>query len=689
MSKECIRRIIDHSPVETEILVIDDASSEGIFEHDAPELASRVRFIRNENNLGFVKSANLGFESTGNNDVVLVNSDVFVVSNWVERLHADAYRSDLIATVTAMSDRGSIASVNLGDRDLVGCSISELQDLSNYLDSLPQLPPATIPVGVGHCLYIKRIAIQAIGYFSEEFSPGYGEEVDFCMRAVQAGFIHTMSNSVIVQHLEGKSFGVGRNEIKRKHQLLIDKKYPFYMEYISTYDAHSDVQKTVFLRALTHLHGIRVVIDGRRISKTQNGTAIVSFEMAKCMSETKSFKGSVKLLLNSDALNIQGLDSSLKKITKDDLDLEVKNNGKLDVFLMPSQVDYEGFFSDARTWAHRTIILQLDFIAFDNPFYHESIEGFRRYQNLALMAGQKVDRILYNSEFIATESVRALQSDDLNAACGSVVGNGIEHIGENHLASKKNQSKPQIGIFGTSYHHKNRIVGLSLVRKLQEEFPGAKLHLIGLAPPWGGSEDAEAQWLTDNEELKDLVTNHGGVTETQKRELLDSIDLLLVPSLSEGFGLAPFDGLPFGVPAIFPKLHSTFELLPNPPFHLSLVDQEATYNAVVTLLKNETARNAQLDYLIKVKEGFTWTATGNQVSRAIQEVVLELPRLPSAISRPEIITRFIHEIRNEDLNIRVAYRALGQTRLLLRLIPMHSKRRRIVNRILAPKRFWV
>lgn len=684
VSKECVERVLKNCPDDIQIIVIDDASTSGNFESFFSGLDQRIRFIRNHENLGFVKSANLGFEASGTDDVILVNSDVFVVSNWSERLQADAYRSDLIATVTAMTDRGSIATVIKGDRNLIGCTVSEIEEISEHLSSLPLLPPATIPVGVGHCLYVKRMALNVVGNFSEEFSPGYGEEVDFCMRAVQAGFIHTLSNSVIVKHLEGASFGGSRDDLKLEHEQLLNNKYPKYAEYVSTFEFHNDVQQTLFLRAITHKYGIRVLIDGRRITKAQTGTAIVTFELAKYLSGSQDFLGSVKVLMNDENLDIRGLNDQVAQITTKQLNAEIKKSGKFDVFFTPSQVDYMDYFRDANSWASRSVIVQLDFIAFDNPFYHTSILNFRNYQKFAILAGQSVDRILYNSEFVAVEAIRVLQSNCEIESREYVVGAGLDHVSEPARSAAKAKPIPQLGIIGTNFHHKNRLFGLEVIRNLQKEFPGAKLHLIGISPTWGSSVVDEDMWLAENPELRELVVDHGGVNEAKKAAIIESLDLLLVPSVTEGFGLAPFDGLPLGVPSIFPRLHSTFEVLPDPPFYLSFVDPEHTHNSIVGLLTDHNAREQQFKYLKSIKDNFTWNSVSDQVAKALQEVVIELPKLSRATIPSEIKVTNEFNLGDASLNFRKVFQAMGQTGFFLKTIPVNSRRRKLINKLLAP-----
>ena len=69
----------------------------------------------------------------------------------------------------------------------------------------------TIPTAVGHCVYIRRHALDLVGGFDETFSPGYGEEVDFSQRAVAHGFRHVCADDVFTSTTAAaRSFGADR-----------------------------------------------------------------------------------------------------------------------------------------------------------------------------------------------------------------------------------------------------------------------------------------------------------------------------------------------------------------------------------------------------------------------------------------------------------------------------------------------
>ena len=219
-------------------LVIDDASPE-------PELASalddlarrrRIRLIRNQRNLGFAATANLGMRSVPGRDVVLLNSDTLVASGWLEELRDTAYGAPDIGTVTPLSNDASILSYpDLQQRNPVPALADTLR-----LDALARRvnggAAIEIPVGVGFCLYVKRVCLDDVGVFRDDvFAQGYGEENDFCLRARQRGWRHVAAVGAFVAHVGGHSFGSAARHLRARNEVLLERLHPGYGGLI---DAH-------------------------------------------------------------------------------------------------------------------------------------------------------------------------------------------------------------------------------------------------------------------------------------------------------------------------------------------------------------------------------------------------------------------------------------------------------------------
>ena len=83
------------------------------------------------------------------------------------------------------------------------------------------------PTGNGFCLFIKRSAIDDLGYFDEIFDKGYGEETDFTARARKNGWINLRNQTVFVYHRRHASFtSETANELKKKNKKILSKRYP-------------------------------------------------------------------------------------------------------------------------------------------------------------------------------------------------------------------------------------------------------------------------------------------------------------------------------------------------------------------------------------------------------------------------------------------------------------------------------
>jgi GT2 family glycosyltransferase len=212
-----------------EIIVIDDASPEPAISSWLRAFAAeaRVTLIAHAANRGFVATANEGMALHGERDVVLLNSDTEVADGWLDRLAAHAAADASVGTVTPFSNNATICSypvtlaANALPRGETTATLDRAFAKANGERS------AEIPTAVGFCMYITRRCIERVGAFDEaRYGDGYGEEVDFCMRASRAGFRHLVAADVFVRHVGEVSFGGSGVERRAKAQATVDALYP-------------------------------------------------------------------------------------------------------------------------------------------------------------------------------------------------------------------------------------------------------------------------------------------------------------------------------------------------------------------------------------------------------------------------------------------------------------------------------
>jgi GT2 family glycosyltransferase/glycosyltransferase involved in cell wall biosynthesis len=229
-TRRCLESVLGarhETPVE--IVVIDDASPEPALSRWIEELArsGRITRIAHAANQGFVASVAEGMALHPERDVVLLNSDTEVSGAWIDRLAAHASRDPRIGTATPFSNNATIVSY---PRPLEPNAIPASESVASLDAAFARANAGLsvdVPTGVGFCMFIARRCLAAVGTFDvQRYGRGYGEEVDFCMRAARAGFRNVAATDVFVRHVGEVSFGGSGAARRGEAQAMVDGLYP-------------------------------------------------------------------------------------------------------------------------------------------------------------------------------------------------------------------------------------------------------------------------------------------------------------------------------------------------------------------------------------------------------------------------------------------------------------------------------
>lgn len=231
-TRHCIDSVLGNPQASPhEVVVVDDASPEPAIAAYLEELArgGRITLVRNERNLGFVHSVNLGMSLHPDRDVVLLNSDTEVANDWLDRLRASAHGGTDIATATPFSNNATICSYPFegwagGMPGTLG-----LAALDRLFAATNAGRTVDLPTAVGFCMLIRRECLAQLGSFdAERFGRGYGEENDFCMRAVKAGWRNVLAADVFVFHEGSVSFSEERFALIKASTSALLEAHPDY-----------------------------------------------------------------------------------------------------------------------------------------------------------------------------------------------------------------------------------------------------------------------------------------------------------------------------------------------------------------------------------------------------------------------------------------------------------------------------
>jgi len=231
LTNVCVKSVLKHATGDWRLILIDDASNVPGLREDLQEFAqadSRVHFLSNEKNEGFIRTANRGMQGAGGRDVLLLNSDTEVYSGFLDRLRACAHADSATGVLSPLSNNATICSIpEFGEPNPIPEGFTR-DSFAALVAACSQRRRPEIVTAVGFCMYIKGLVIEQIGYFDESFGRGFGEENDFCEQAKKAGFTIRLCDDVFVYH-EGKaSFGQEGWALESRNALLLESKQPGY-----------------------------------------------------------------------------------------------------------------------------------------------------------------------------------------------------------------------------------------------------------------------------------------------------------------------------------------------------------------------------------------------------------------------------------------------------------------------------
>lgn len=214
---ECLASILMFSgDASYEVIVVDDGSPD-----ETEELVGRIenlKFIRNPENLGFLRSCNRAAQEARGEYILLLNNDAQVTSGWLTALlqtfetfpDVGAVGPKVLFPDGRLQEAGAIILPNCTTQ-MIGYEEDATLPKFNYIRKVDYCS--------GVCLLVRSTEYRDLGGLSEEFAPAYCEDVDLCLRLKAKG-LHTYYNphATIVHH-----FSVTSNNIANsyKHQLSI------------------------------------------------------------------------------------------------------------------------------------------------------------------------------------------------------------------------------------------------------------------------------------------------------------------------------------------------------------------------------------------------------------------------------------------------------------------------------------
>ena len=197
-----------------DVVVVDNGSSDGTREWFAAHPQPRLRYHRNETNLGFAKANNLGASIGEGRHLLFLNNDTIVRPGWMSEM-LRVVRADAAVGIVGLKQLFPYTN-SIYHTGIVFAPGGVPQHLYPHLDaSLPHVNREREYQAVnGACLLIPRDLFDACGGFDEAYVNGY-EDIDLCMQVRQRGRKVVCCTSAFIYHYaqisEGRTKDDDRN----------------------------------------------------------------------------------------------------------------------------------------------------------------------------------------------------------------------------------------------------------------------------------------------------------------------------------------------------------------------------------------------------------------------------------------------------------------------------------------------
>lgn len=241
--KKCIDSIIEKSTYSNyEIIVVENNSvSDEIFDYYKEiEKLEKVKVITWKEGFNYSAINNFAFKHTKGEFVVLLNNDIEIItSNWIEEMLMYTQRKDVGITGVKLyypDDSIQHAGVIIGLNSVAGHSHGRFDRVDDgYAGRLKVVQ--NLSAVTAACLMIKRSIFKEINGLDEKYPVAFND-VDFCLRVRQKGYLIIFNPFIEMYHYESKSRGIEdspekvkrfNNEVKRfKEMWGLWKRDPYY-----------------------------------------------------------------------------------------------------------------------------------------------------------------------------------------------------------------------------------------------------------------------------------------------------------------------------------------------------------------------------------------------------------------------------------------------------------------------------
>jgi len=501
----------------SKVVVINDKPDSGALAYIEERcLETGFKFISNDQNIGYLRSANLAYQLAvdSGDDLILLNSDTIPEPGFLVEMAQCFAEDSMLGVLSARSNNATICNayteiINYDDSNYDVYKARLVDGLRHFLTRI-----AYVPVVTGFCFAIRNKLLNNFSAFDEIFNPGYEEENDYCLRVSQKGYRIGIANYSFVTHLEGMSFSLtpSRNELRDSNAKVLRQKFPYYDRLIRNYSDSLD-HKTFSRISVACMNERKLLIDARVLAPYHNGSNRFVMEFIQVVS---------KLGLSADVLASPTAVGFHKLKCSDTVQFIESVSGQYKFGFLLGQPMNESALWTVPNHCLVSVCIFFDTIAHDCPQL--------RSENLMLDSIWSVMPYIYSDiSFISDHSMRQFSLK---------FGPGRSRL-HSHLLPVAVERRPSLSVrgqakvglvFGNKFAHK----GIAEFIEDTKSQVDVTFYLLGVAQP-----SAPQNYI---------FFEPGNVSNEEMQKLFSTVDFFVMPSHAEGFGFPVLESIEWGKP---------------------------------------------------------------------------------------------------------------------------------------------
>jgi hypothetical protein len=207
VTQKCIDSLSKHDKDFEEIILINNDGNITVAKSQFNLKNKRIHIINNSNNIGFAAGVNIGIHyalAQKAEYVFLLNNDTIIAEDFLEKMIGVFQKENTIGIM------GPAIAFHKNQKTVydLGGKVNTVFGRTHH-DEVEQISNTDVKIVKyisGCCMLIKKEVFATIGFFDERFFLYY-EDVDFCLRAKQKGFLSAVLPTVTIYHELSKTVG--------------------------------------------------------------------------------------------------------------------------------------------------------------------------------------------------------------------------------------------------------------------------------------------------------------------------------------------------------------------------------------------------------------------------------------------------------------------------------------------------